>query len=109
MTTTVKKVIPGVSQFAAETPASASSPTKRPIRKVEFAGSVEVIKGCWTCYLDSEIQHLRGANGLTNTPVMWRDSDTSELVIGSGEEECRYPLAGGLVRRYWFARAAKGK
>lgn len=38
------------------------------------------------------------------TPTMYRDADTGELVIG----EDRFPLSGGLVRRYRLAKAAKG-
>lgn len=87
-----------------KSPAKATA-AQRAVGKVEFSEPVFFEGMDWVRELEAGKKFPRGnyPGGKECTPPpMWRDSDSQELVIG----EDRFPLAGGLIRRYRLARAA---
>lgn len=91
-------------------PPSTKAPATSPVRAVEFVEFTEAIQFDGMDFvrrLEAGKAFPRGGypgGAVCVPPPMWRDSDNGELVIGND----RFPLAGGLIRRYRLAKAAKG-
>lgn len=90
-------------------PPSTKSPAAavRAVEYVEFTEAVEFPGMDFVRRLEAGKVVPRGGypGGVPcECPPMWRDTDNGELVIGGD----RFPLAGGLIKRYRLAKAAKG-
>ncbi len=79
----------------------------RPIRRLEFAGPVEILPGAFHSIADCDVK-LRTPTGFKDCPRILYDFQNNWFIMGTGENERHIPMAGGLVRQFWFAKAAKG-
>lgn len=68
----------------------------RPVNLPDLGWQKRLVAG-ESVYKDSQPQGQKLA-----VPIMWRDGDTGEMVIGSR----RFPIQGGVIEWYELARGA---